>query len=411
MINIIHNSNAALDIIDFHPNLVMFTLNKHYQYIAFNDKHANIMKNIWGKDIELDKCMLDYVTNPFDIIKAKANFDRALSGSTFTLLEQYGEEELNRLYFRDTYYPLYNAEKEIYGLCVVVEDVTISQTKKEEVSRIISELEDKIKWRSQELEQMNMELLLENQRRLNSENELKVVKKQVEKALANEMELNKLKNKFISMVSHEFRTPLTIIQTASFLLEKSFERKDEEKFHKNLYKVSKSIDTMTDLMESVLNIGKLEHGEIKVSYSVFNIKSELKDIVNANKKFHKCVKLKLPEGVVIVESDKILLTQIINNLLSNAIKYSEPYPKIKLKLKADVDKCTIIVTDNGIGIAKENIGNITDPFKREDKISSLIQGTGLGLSIVKYNLELINGSMTIESEIDIGTTVTIIIPR
>lgn len=411
MINIIHNSNAALDIIDCHPNLVMFALNEHYQYIAFNHKHRDVMFNLWGKDIELNISMLDYLSNPFDITKAKANFDRALSGSTFTLLEQYGEEALDRSYFRDTYYPLYNQEKKIYGLCVVVEDVTISQTKKEEVSQIISELENKIKWRSEELEKSNYELLLENQRRLNSENELKAVKKQVEKALANEMELNKLKTKFISMVSHEFRTPLTIIQTAAFLLEKSFERKDEEKFQKNLYKVSKSIDTMTELMESVLNIGKLEHGEIKASYSVFNIKSELKDIVNANKKFHKCIKLKLPSDVVIVESDKILLTQIVNNLLSNAIKYSEPNPKIKLKLLADEYKCTISVKDNGIGIAKENINSITDPFKREDKISSVIQGTGLGLSIVKYNLELINGSMSIESELDLGTTVTITIPR
>jgi len=411
MVNILGNSTVLNDIIDCHPKLVIFALDKEYRYIAFNSPHSNIMVSIWGKKIELGVSMLDYIHLEEDLIKAKSNFDRALKGDTFTLIEEYGEKSLNRLYYKDTYYPLINSENQIYGLCVVVEDVTISYTNKEEVDRIKKQLENQIKSRTQELETINENLIEENRKRINTENELQSVKLQIEKALADEMELNKLKTKFISMVSHEFRTPLTIIQTASFLLQKSFERNDEEKFYKNLDKVNKSIDSMTELIESVLNIGKLEHGEIKASYSVFNLKEELEDIKKSNKNFVIFVKLKLPDKAVFVDSDKVLFRQIINNLLTNALKYSNTNPKIKLNMIADEYKSTITISDNGIGIADENINQLTEPFKREDKISSVIQGTGLGLSIVKHNLDLIGGTLNIQSELDIGTKVTITIPR
>lgn len=369
------------------------------------------MKNIWGVEIELNHSMLDYIKIDSDKEKAKNNFDRVLAGESFTSIEQYGEQSLERTYFKDTYYPLKDENDEVFGVGVTVEDITINHTNKEEVDRIIKQLEEQVDRRTQELERINSDLQEENTKRIESQKELNTVKSQIEKALANEMELNKLKTKFIAMVSHEFRTPLTIIQSATFLLEKSYERSDEEKFFKNLDKISKSIDSMTALMENVLNIGKLEHGEIKASKKVFDIRSEVKNLVETNKAYSKVVKLRLPEETVFIDSDKVLCTQIVNNLLSNAIKYSAEKPKIKLTMIADGYNCIITVKDKGIGIAKENINNLTEAFKREDKISSLIQGTGLGLSIIKHNLDLLGGTMNIDSELDVGTIVTITIPR
>lgn len=406
-----NNTNVLSHILDCHHNLVVFALDKNYNYIAFNKLHSQIMKNIWGVDIELNHSIFDYINIESDRDKAKINCDRALAGETFTSIEEYGEISLERTFFKDTYYPLKDDNDIIYGLGLIVEDITISHTNKEEVSRIITQLEDQVDIRTQELERINSDLQEENTKRIESEKELNLVKIQIEKALANEMELNKLKTKFISMVSHEFRTPLTIIQSAAFLLEKSFERNDEDKFFKNLDKISKSIDTMTELMENVLNIGKLEHGEIKASKKVFDIRQEVKNLVYNHKAYSKVVKMRLPDGNVFVDSDRILCTQIINNLLSNAIKYSVGKPKIKLKMMADGYNCVITVKDKGIGIAKENINNLTEAFKREDKISSLIQGTGLGLSIIKHNLDLLGGTMNIDSELDVGTIVTITIPR
>jgi signal transduction histidine kinase len=411
MLDEMKNTSILSHILDCHPNLVVFALDKNYNYLYFNKLHSYIMNNIWAVDIKLGHNILDYIHIENDRDKAKRNFDRALVGEIFTVVEQYGEEALERSYYKDTYFPLIDENNTVYGLCVVVEDVTISHTKKEEVGHIIKQLEEQVDKRTQELEKINSDLQEENLKRLESQKELNVVKGQIEKALANEMELNKLKTKFISMVSHEFRTPLTIIQSATFLLEKSYERSDEEKFYKNLDKISKSIDTMTALMENVLNIGKLEHGEIKASKKVFDIRKEVKTLVENNKAYNKVVKLEIPEGNVFVDSDKVLCNQIVNNLLSNAIKYSSEKPKIKLKMIADGYNCIITVRDRGIGIAKENINNLTEAFKREDKISSLVQGTGLGLSIIKHNLDLLGGNMKIESELDKGTKVTITIPR
>ncbi|MFA7325965.1 MAG: HAMP domain-containing sensor histidine kinase [Candidatus Kapaibacterium sp.] len=406
-----NNTTVLSHIMDFHPNLIVFALDDNYNYISFNQLHSNIMKNIWGVDIELNNSIIDYIQIDSDKEKARKNFDRALAGESFTTVEQYGEKNLERAFFKDTYYPLKDENNQIYGLGVMVEDVTLSHSNKEELSLIIRQLEEQVDKRTLELEKINSDLQEENAKRIESQKELIIVKSQIEKALANEMELNKLKTKFIAMVSHEFRTPLTIIQSATFLLEKSYERSDEEKFFKNLDKISKSIDTMTALMENVLNIGKLEHGEIKASKKVFDIRSEVKNLVESNKAYSKVVKMRLPEETVFVESDKVLCTQIVNNLLSNAIKYSGEKPKIKLSLVADGYNCTITVRDKGIGIAKENINNLTEAFKREDKISSLVQGTGLGLSIIKHNLDLLGGTMNIDSELDVGTKVTITIPR
>ena len=104
-------------------------------------------------------------------------------------------------------------------------------------------------------------------------------------------------------------------------------------------------------------------------------------------------------------------TQIVNNLLSNATKYSSPNPKIKLAMIADNRNVEITIEDNGIGMEQNSIKEMLEPFKRDDKISGLIQGTGLGLSIIKHNLELLNGTMAIESEVNVGTKVKITIPR
>jgi signal transduction histidine kinase len=257
-----------------------------------------------------------------------------------------------------------------FAICMMVEEVKPINAVLD--AEKISDLEEQVRLRAMDLELANETLIEENKKRLISERELQSVKAKIEQSLANEMELNKLKTKFISMVSHEFRTPLTIIQTAAFLLEKSFERQDEEKFRKNLEKIGKSVVSMTELMENILNFGKLDQGDIRVSKQIFDIKHEILTLVQANNSYSKYVKLKLPKEPVFIDSDRILCNQIVNNLLSNAVKYSAPNPKIKLYLTADGYKCNISVVDNGIGIAKESIDSVVEAFKREDTITGTI---------------------------------------
>jgi signal transduction histidine kinase len=368
------------------------------------------MKNIWDKDISLETSMLHYIESEDDRNKAKINFDNALSGNSFNLLEEYGNEKFERHYYKDSYFPLRNEDNKITGIGVIVEELNIENIETGELDHVIKQLEDQVQQRSEDLEATNQNLVIENQKRLNSEQELRVIKKELEEALEKEMELNKLKTKFISMVSHEFRTPLTVIQATLYLIEKSYERQDDEKFAHNLVKIDKSIDNMVNLMENILNLGKLEQGEIKVSNSELNLVAEIKELIESNNKFKKLVTLNLKTDSLKVKSDKLLINQIMNNLLSNSIKYSTNNPEIVLSAFIEGKVCFIVVEDNGIGISKENLSTITEPFKREDKTSSLIKGTGLGLSIIEHNLKLLDGEMQIESEENKGTKITIKIP-
>ena len=391
-------------------NTVIFTLDNNYRYTSFNKKHKLIMNMIWGKDIELGKSMLDYIGSDEDLKKAKENFDRALSGSTFELLEEYGDSDLERHYYKDKYFPLVNENNEIAGLGVIVEELKIDDIDNKDIDQLIKQLEAQIIERSEDLEKINENLIIENQKRLKSEHELKSIKKKLEGALEKEMELNKLKTKFISMVSHEFRTPLTVIQATIYLLEKSYERRDSNKFSNNLLKIETSIDNMVNLMENILNVGKLEQGEIKVAKTEFCIVDEVKELISSNKDFKKYVQFECEKTELIIQTDKLLVHQILNNLLSNSVKYKSANPEIILTVYDSNKYCYFVVSDNGIGISKKNIDTISQPFKRDDKTSSLIKGTGLGLSIVNHNLQLIGGEMKIESEENVGTKITIKIP-
>lgn len=410
MSNFIRNIVDIEQFINADNNVVVFALDTDYRYLVFNERHKQIMMDIWGYDIELGISMLDYIVSDKDRTKAKRNFDKALSGISFNLLEEYGNEKFERHYYKDSYFALRNENNKITGIGVIVEELNIENIETGELDHLIKQLEDQVKQRSEDLESTNQNLVSENKKRLNSEHELRVIKKELEDALEKEMELNKLKTKFISMVSHEFRTPLTVIQATLFLLEKSYERQDDDKFAQNLVKIDKSIDNMVNLMENILNLGKLEQGEIKVSNSELDLVDEINELVESNNKFKLLVTLNFTSDSLIIKSDKLLLNQIMNNLLSNSIKYSSNKPEIIFSAFKEGKVCFIIVEDNGIGISKENLSTITEPFKREDKTSSLIKGTGLGLSIVEHNLKLLGGEMQIESEENKGTKITIKIP-
>lgn len=391
-------------------NTVVFTLDLEYKYTSFNKRHKYIMNMIWGVEIELGKSILDYIQSESDLEKAKINFDRALGGETFILLEDYGNTDYERHYYKDTYFPTKNEDGKITGIGVIVEELQVEDVDNKDLDKVIRQLENQIKLRSKDLEIINENLIVENQKRLKSEHELRSIKKDLEVALEKEMELNKLKTKFISMVSHEFRTPLTVIQATLFLLEKSYERQDSDKFTHNLMKIEKSIDNMVNLMENILNLGKLEQGEIKVSSTEFCVIEEITELINSNKDFKKYVKLDLEDKELLIKTDKLLVNQILNNLLSNSVKYKSDKPEIILSVYTSDNHCYFVVSDNGIGISKKNIDTITQPFKRDDKTTSLIKGTGLGLSIVNHNLELIGGDMKIESTENVGTKITIKIP-
>ena len=142
-------SNAILKgIIESPKSVVIFALDTHYRYIAFNSNHKNTMKTIWGVDIDLGKNMLDYIGSSEDRNKAKRNFDRALAGGSFTIEEQYGDTSLERRYYENIYNPIRDESEKIIGLTLILTDITERKAIELERNRLISELQnalDKVK--------------------------------------------------------------------------------------------------------------------------------------------------------------------------------------------------------------------------------------------------------------------------
>ncbi|OLP16715.1 hypothetical protein BST81_19970 [Leptolyngbya sp. 'hensonii'] len=239
----------------------------------------------------------------------------------------------------------------------------------------------------------------------------KRAEQEILKTLKREQELGELKSRFVSQVSHEFRTPLTTIQSAAELLEHynwSIEAKQER-----FQQIKTAVHHMTQLLEDVLLIGKVESGNLCLKLERFDL-SQLCQAVVAELSSTLGIAHHLSftrEGEPVQgEWDRKLLQQVLINLLANAIKYSAEGSEVILKLDfSDSARVRLQVIDRGIGIPAEDQANLFKMFYRARNVG-FIQGTGLGLAIVKNCIELHQGEITIASEMNQGTVVTVWLP-
>jgi len=241
----------------------------------------------------------------------------------------------------------------------------------------------------------------------------KKAEQELTEALAKEKELNDLKSRFITMTSHEFRTPLSSILSSAELLENYRHRWTEEKQNTHFNRIRVSVQHMTQLLNDVLFIGKAEAGKLEFNPRSLNLVEfgqslieELKIGIGAQHQFQ--YEVDSPE--IVAPSDEKLLRQILTNLLSNAVKYSPKNSNILLKVFLEGDRVVFQVKDNGIGIPPDEKARLFESFHRATNVGN-IQGTGLGLAIVKKCVDLHHGDLAVESEVDRGTTFTISIPR
>lgn len=236
--------------------------------------------------------------------------------------------------------------------------------------------------------------------------------KELKLALEKQKELVQLKSKFVSMASHEFRTPLSTIKFACDFIKKYFGQIDQTKVNSKLDKIDQQISHMTYLLDDVLIIGKGESGKIKVEQQSIDLKlfcEELKlEIENHFERSHEIV-FTLSSSQKFIVTDAKLLRNIFTNLLSNAIKFSPERDIVKFNVTNDNDLLTVVVEDKGMGIPIEEQTQVFDAFHRSVRVSG-IQGTGLGLSITKRAVELLGGMIELTSEINKGTKFTIKIP-
>ncbi len=240
----------------------------------------------------------------------------------------------------------------------------------------------------------------------------KLAEIEILKSLEKEQELNELKTRFISMVSHEYRTPLATILSSIDILDHYGHRTTEAEKQDYYQQIRVAIQRITDLMNDVLTLNKSEVGKIICEPSSLNLKQFLQDFIAEQKRNLKTdhkILLTVPDECLQVKMDKKLLYLIFSNLVSNAIKYSLPSETVKFDVKYQDDIAEFRIQDQGIGIPSEAIRNLFQPFFRAKNVGN-IAGTGLGLSIVKKMVEAHAGSISVQSRLGSGTLFTVKIP-
>ncbi len=242
--------------------------------------------------------------------------------------------------------------------------------------------------------------------------ERKRVEAEIVKALERERELRELKSDFVSMASHEFRTPLTTIFSSTELLQYYGNTWAEDKKNKHFNRIEAAVKRMTELLDDVLLYSKAEAGMLDFKPKPLVLKNFCSDLVEE-------VQLGIGEKhkITFVYSgacnnacmDNKILLHILTNLLSNAIKYSSPDTTVLLGCYCQDGEVTFEIKDEGIGIPPEDLSRLFESFHRAKNVGA-IPGTGLGLSIVQKSVELHGGTITVQSEIGVGTTFKVILP-
>ncbi len=272
--------------------------------------------------------------------------------------------------------------------------------------------EEELIIRKSEIEMLNGNLEKEVINRTNALVEtlkrLEKSKKDLELALEKEKELGDLKSRFVSMASHEFRTPLTTIQSAAYLIEKYQKTEEQEKRERHTKKITAAVGNLTDILEEFLSVGKLEEGKIVANYSDFEMEELIKECIFDLKSVTKAgQKITYSHfGKSIVHLDKSLFRKIVINLCSNALKFSPLNSEIQVRTENNDNRILLEITDKGIGIAKEDQKNLFDRFFRGKNVTN-IQGTGLGLHIVARYVALMKGQVSVKSKLNEGTAITI----
>lgn len=246
----------------------------------------------------------------------------------------------------------------------------------------------------------------------NNITEQKNVQSELAKALKVEQELNELKSRFISMASHEFRTPLSAILSSAILIEKQNEPGKEERRAKHVARIRTHVKHLVVILNDFLSLSKLEEGRVQAKPEPIELIQFCKIIVDemeGTKKEGQSIKLSYSQVEILVSLDPKLLHHILVNLLSNALKYSEDGQEIQIELEQRDAFIIFSVRDQGMGIPEHEQENLFERFFRAENVTN-IQGTGLGLHIVKHYVELMKGAVSFQSKTGKGSTFTVQLP-
>ena len=244
-------------------------------------------------------------------------------------------------------------------------------------------------------------------------NDLEKSQTELREGLVKEKELHEMKSRFVTMASHEFRTPLTTILSSVSLISKYLQEEEQGHRDKHIQRIKNSVFSLTEILNDVLSLGKLDEGKVAAQLEEIDLCEIVQAVVNDMDlilKPNQKIEVSCPKNQK-VKADIILLQRVLVNLLSNAIKFSFDETNISVEVlnNTELNEVQVNISNQGIGIPEEEHDKLFDRFYRANNASN-VQGTGLGLSIVKRCLELMNASVSFTSIENSTTTFTIHIP-
>jgi PAS domain S-box-containing protein len=291
-----------------------------------------------------------------------------------------------------------------YVMALVI-DITERKHQERQIGYLNSQLEAKIEQRTKELNDIVLELRGEVTLRKEAESKAKM-------ALKKERELNDLKTKFLSLVSHEFKTPLSSILTSATLISKYQLSEQQAKRDKHLDTIKNKVKYLDTILTDFLSVERLESGKVNYKVTTFPLSKLVNEVIyDANMLLKTGQNIHYPDNIdeVIIDFDEKILELILSNLIHNAIKYSPEHSSIDIKVVHNKKMVTLKVIDKGMGIPKEEQKFIFNRYFRAEN-ALLTQGTGIGLNIVKGHLENLGGAIDFISEENKGSTFNIQLP-
>ncbi len=279
-----------------------------------------------------------------------------------------------------------------------ISDITKRHESEAEIRKLNTSLEEKVASRTEELQKTLAEL--------------QASKESLTISLEKEKEVNDLKSRFVSMASHEFRTPLSTILSSISLMAKYETTEDQPKRDKHIDRIKSSVKTLTDILNEFLSLGKIEEGKVEVNFESFDLTLFIQGLTNEMNVILKNGQelVHTHHGNTICYSDAGLLKNVLINLISNAIKFSPENSKITIATTIQNAQTEIKVIDHGIGIPEKDQVHLFERFFRATNVTN-IQGTGLGLHIVGRYIELLNGHISYQSQLEDGSVFFIKLPN
>lgn len=311
-------------------------------------------------------------------------------------------------------------EEEIY-FTGVIHDLTAQKEVEQKLIYVNKNLENLVDSRTGQLRESinqlssnNLALETEINERIEIEKKLKLREKELLNALEKERDLNLLKSRFVSIASHEFRTPLANILSSINLIEHYDSAETRAKKINHLAKIKNNIHYLNGILNEFLTLTRIEEGKFNIkleSIDLIHLVQEITEEFNLLKKPEQTIRMNYetsPEYQIL--TDQNCVRHIINNLIANAVKYSGDSSKIDINIRDTELHTEISVADDGIGIPESEQKFIFDIFYRGSNVLN-IQGTGLGLNIVKKYLDVLQGSISFKSKEKEGTQFTIKLPK